>query len=230
MEHRRRWIALGVAAGLVLALPVAGLAQQRFVDVADDNPHAPGIGFVADAGITVGCTPDGSEFCPEDALTRQQMASFLFRASGYDPAVGPVFNALNTSLVNGEFMFTGFEDYDLDGGAPTECTTTNMGEPVPMEAVTITHHATAVPDGPTSLVNVAVDVDRDDTDGDYDVCFTRVDGEDLDAGTYETTYQAAVLVFGGAPVDPDDDFVPAEAGEVGVDRATAEALREARGR
>jgi hypothetical protein len=36
------------------------------------------IAKLATAGITRGCTP--SRFCPEDPVTRQQMAAFLHRA------------------------------------------------------------------------------------------------------------------------------------------------------
>jgi hypothetical protein len=223
VEHRNRWIVLGVAGALVLALPVAGLADHRFEDVPDDSPHATGIDFVADFGITLGCVPDGSRFCPTDDLSRQQMATFLYRASGYDPAVGPVVNAFNTALVNGEYTFTGFEDFPVEGGQATECQTTNMGEPVPMGAVVIDHHLTAVPQGATSEVNVAVEVDRDATDGGYEVCFTSLTGDDLEPGVYETSFQAAVFVF-----MPEDDFVPATADPRGVDLETAEAVGAAR--
>jgi hypothetical protein len=224
MEQRNRWIVLGVAGALVLALPVAGLADHYFDDVADDNPHATGIEFVADWGITLGCVEDGSRFCPTDDLTRQQMATFLYRTSGYDPEIGPVVNAFNSMLNNGEFTFTGVEDYELEGGEATECVGTNMGEPIEMDAVVIDHQLTAVPAGATSEVNVAVEVDRDDVDGDYDVCFTRVDGQDLDAGWYETSFQAAVYVF----LHDDVDFSSAEADQGGVDLETAEAVGRAR--
>ena len=49
-----------------------------FVDVGDDHRHVAGIGSVASAGISEGCG-DG-RFCPEQPVTRQQMATFLVRA------------------------------------------------------------------------------------------------------------------------------------------------------
>ena len=36
--------------------------------------------WLATEGITRGCVPDGTEFCPKDSVTRGQMAAFLVRA------------------------------------------------------------------------------------------------------------------------------------------------------
>lgn len=52
--------------------------DSAFADVPADHPHATGIGAVARAGITTGCTTDS--YCPEGPVTRAQMASFLVRA------------------------------------------------------------------------------------------------------------------------------------------------------
>lgn len=43
------------------------------------------IAALASAGITKGCNPpDNTEFCPDDPVTRGQMAAFLVRAFGYE--------------------------------------------------------------------------------------------------------------------------------------------------
>ena len=49
---------------------------------ADDegSVHEVSIVAIADAGITTGCTVDGTAFCPDDLVTRAQMATFLMRA------------------------------------------------------------------------------------------------------------------------------------------------------
>lgn len=52
---------------------------QRFSDVVS-SVHRPAINAIADAGITVGCA-DGL-FCPNQAVRRAEMASFLARALG----------------------------------------------------------------------------------------------------------------------------------------------------
>ena len=54
---------------------------DRFRDIAG-NPHRGAINAVAREGITGGCNADGTLFCPANAVTRDQMASFLAR--GFD--------------------------------------------------------------------------------------------------------------------------------------------------
>ena len=63
-----------------LSLPAATAAQSRgFGDVAG-SVHRDAIYALAAAGITVGCNPEGTAYCPDDPVTRAQMASFLTRA------------------------------------------------------------------------------------------------------------------------------------------------------
>lgn len=59
-----------------LDLPRAGSAGFR--DVSAANPHRATIDALAASGITRGCAP--ARYCPTDAVTRAQMASFLVRA------------------------------------------------------------------------------------------------------------------------------------------------------
>ena len=55
-----------------------------FVDD-DGNLHEPNIAAIAAAGVTLGCdATDPTLYCPEDEVTRDQMASFLVRAFGLD--------------------------------------------------------------------------------------------------------------------------------------------------
>jgi hypothetical protein len=67
-----------MAAFLVRTLGLPAGAD-RFTD---DNGHTfePDINSLAQAGITVGCT--ATSFCPDQSLTRAQMASFLVRSLG----------------------------------------------------------------------------------------------------------------------------------------------------
>ena len=69
-----------------LGLPAAA-TEPGFVDA--DGTHADAIARVAAAGITLGCTADGTRFCPRDPVTRAQMASFLGRALDLDPRIPP---------------------------------------------------------------------------------------------------------------------------------------------
>jgi hypothetical protein len=71
-----------------------GPAESRFCDVLPDYWAWPHIQAIADAGITSGCGP--TSYCPEDPVTRAQMAVFLLRGiygGGYraPAATGGVF-------------------------------------------------------------------------------------------------------------------------------------------
>lgn len=73
-----------VVTGLVMIASMAGalvgLASHQFNDVATDHVFHEDIAWLAESGITRGCNPPANdEFCPEDSVTRGQMAAFLHR-------------------------------------------------------------------------------------------------------------------------------------------------------
>ncbi|MDJ0953603.1 MAG: excalibur calcium-binding domain-containing protein [Acidimicrobiia bacterium] len=71
--------AVGLAAG---SLPPGG----SFTDD-DGNVHEANIEAIAAEGITLGCNPPTNDmFCPNDTVTREQMATFLTRALDLPPA------------------------------------------------------------------------------------------------------------------------------------------------
>ena len=77
-----------------LGLP-AGSAS--FSDVGS-SVHAANIGALATAGVTKGCNPpDNTLFCPQDTVTREQMATFLVRALGL-PAGSASFSDVGSSV------------------------------------------------------------------------------------------------------------------------------------
>jgi hypothetical protein len=55
-------------------------ASQRFNDVPPANVFYNFIDRLAVLQITLGCTPDHTLYCPNDSVTRAQMAAFLVRA------------------------------------------------------------------------------------------------------------------------------------------------------
>jgi hypothetical protein len=65
---------------------VARTAGSGFVDVPSTHAHLEGITFVDVAEISQGCRVD--RFCPDQSVTRGQMATFLFNALGLEPG-GP---------------------------------------------------------------------------------------------------------------------------------------------
>ena len=68
----------------------SGIPGTRFLDiVGTGHPHWMFIERLAELGITKGCTTDGQRFCPDDSVTRAQMASFLVRAFNLSAAEQP---------------------------------------------------------------------------------------------------------------------------------------------
>jgi outer membrane protein assembly factor BamB len=85
-----------MATFLARALDLSGGSVSQFSDVRAGHTHAPGIGAVAADGITRGCA--SGLFCPNDPVTRDQMATFIARGLDLDrgldgcPAVGATTN------------------------------------------------------------------------------------------------------------------------------------------
>ena len=80
----RRWrpsVGLLVAAAVGALLPTAAFATHAGFGDGPFAPHAAGVHYMGETGITAGCG-DGSNYCPDDAVTRAQMATFLHRMSG----------------------------------------------------------------------------------------------------------------------------------------------------
>ena len=69
----------------------AEIPDSRFSDVAADSFHGPFIERMAELGVTSGCG-DGTGFCPDGTVTRNQMAVFLTRAFELDPGPDPGFS------------------------------------------------------------------------------------------------------------------------------------------
>jgi hypothetical protein len=75
----RRLAVIGVA-GLLLALPVAVSASHIFSDVPTSNTFHKVISTLYGSRITGGC--GSGKYCPNDAVTRGQMAAFMVRGLG----------------------------------------------------------------------------------------------------------------------------------------------------
>jgi serine protease len=87
-----------MAAFLVRALGLTADTHPGFVDVGSSSTFVDDIGKLATAGITRGCNPPGNDrFCPDDSVTRAQMASFLVRALGLTADTHPGFVDVGSS-------------------------------------------------------------------------------------------------------------------------------------
>lgn len=84
-------LTLAVAAAAAVSVPAAASAGYAPFDDGPFGVHEPGIDWAADRGVTAGCTP--AEYCPNEAVTRAQMATFLQRLSGHADGVAPAVDA-----------------------------------------------------------------------------------------------------------------------------------------
>lgn len=87
-----------MAAFLARALDLPGHTSVDFVDD-DGSVFENAIERIASAGVTQGCNPPAnSRFCPDDYVTRGQMAAFLARALGLPPSHAVDFRDDNGSM------------------------------------------------------------------------------------------------------------------------------------
>lgn len=95
MNHRPRGhIILVALLTMLVTVPITAVATHIFTDVSDENVHRNSIAWLADSGVTRGCNPpDNDQFCPKDEVTREQMATFMYRLSGNDEETEPSVNA-----------------------------------------------------------------------------------------------------------------------------------------
>jgi S-layer homology domain len=122
-SRRLRWARpLVLTLTLVVGVPTV-LASDGFSDVDASSVHHDNINRLATAGVTLGC--GGGQFCPGDAVLRDQMASFLVRglprvasASWVDVPTGnvePIATAsltIDTGVPPGATNSTGFLKID----------------------------------------------------------------------------------------------------------------------
>ena len=88
---RVRGTILAIVAATTIAFPIGVLAAHQFADVSNSNIFHGDIDALVDAGITAGC--GGSNYCPNQAVTRGQMAAFMNRLGALAPGKVPVVNA-----------------------------------------------------------------------------------------------------------------------------------------
>ena len=72
-----------MASLLARAFDLPSGTPSTFIDVDGQSVHADDIDALAATGITTGCNVDGTRFCPDETLTRGQLASLLRRAINF---------------------------------------------------------------------------------------------------------------------------------------------------
>jgi len=69
-----------MASFLARALKLSGTSLRFFEDVPPTHPYFAAIGAIRAAGITLGCATLPDRYCPDQPLTRGQMAALIVRA------------------------------------------------------------------------------------------------------------------------------------------------------
>lgn len=74
---RRARFAMLAALAFAVALPAGAQSCAGFSDVAAASPFCPNVEWIRNRGVTLGCT--ATTYCPNDPVTRLQMAAFMNR-------------------------------------------------------------------------------------------------------------------------------------------------------
>jgi hypothetical protein len=99
-RQRRHLLApAAVVAAFAVAFPLGVLAAISFSDVPPSHPFYNHIQAVAEAGVTTGC--GGGKYCPDDNVTRGQMAAFMNRLGALGAGKTPVVNANTARSTDG---------------------------------------------------------------------------------------------------------------------------------
>lgn len=80
-----RWVRTILIVGVtaLIVAPLTAVATHSFTDVPDSNTFHADIEWLKDSGVTRGCNPPANtEYCPDDNVTRGQMAAFMRRLAG----------------------------------------------------------------------------------------------------------------------------------------------------
>jgi hypothetical protein len=99
---RKRWVAFFATAAVLIATPLAVVGTHSFIDVPTSNVHHADISWLKDADVTRGCNPGqgNTRYCPDDPVTRAQMATFMRRLA--QNKVVDAATANNSSQLNGK--------------------------------------------------------------------------------------------------------------------------------
>ena len=92
------------------------MAPAGFSDVPTDHFAGPAVDWLAETGITKGCT--ATSYCPAGTVTRAEMAAFLWRLEGSPEGLAPAgFSDVPTDHFAGPAI-----DWLLASGTTTGCT------------------------------------------------------------------------------------------------------------
>ena len=91
-KHLKALLAMSIVMSTMTLGAGQAAASDVFTDVPDSNIFHDNIVWMHETGITRGCNPpDNDQFCPDDSVTRGQMAAFFVRGLGLTDTGGTDF-------------------------------------------------------------------------------------------------------------------------------------------
>lgn len=146
MRGRFRWVLFIVA--LVVAAPTAVWASHQFVDVPDSHVFHDDIAWLADNGVTLGCNPpDNDRFCPDEEVTRGEMAAFMRRLAEGGVVDAGSMGGLTAEQLGGTHVGNAIFDEAIPGEVGKELFNVEIIAPRGGGALTMTADVAVTTDG-----------------------------------------------------------------------------------
>lgn len=97
----RRWVRIAMIVGVtaLIVAPLTAVAMHSFDDVPNTHTFHNDIDWLKNADVTRGCNPpDNDRFCPDENVTRGQMAAFMKRLAGTFGTAGDGVTDFNSNI------------------------------------------------------------------------------------------------------------------------------------
>lgn len=184
-----RPVLLTILVTALLAFPMGiVLASHQFSDVPNSNPFHADVDALVDSGVTAGC--GGGKYCPNNSVTRGQMAVFLNKLGALGAGTLTNVDALSVNGIVPEFANTTLT-VSASEASHCEVRTNATGASDFVAFVQLISPAT-----PSAIDNYAYWVTYDGVDPDeFNVCVSTVSGGNLPTGQY--VVQIGTLEFIG---------------------------------
>ena len=114
-----------MAAFLVRALGYTSSGSGDYFNDTNGHIFEDAINKLRAAGVTQGCNPSGTRFCPDRRVTRGEMAAFLGRAFNYTAGVGTTTSSTTTGI-SSRAPSTGCEQRESPLAATRRATTASV--------------------------------------------------------------------------------------------------------
>lgn len=193
----KRWVRTAMIVGVtaLIVAPLTAVAGHVFDDVPGSHTFHDNITWLADAGVTKGCNPpDNTEYCPDDNVTRGQMAAFMERFAGYIGARdGTPAQADNATTAGDADTLQGFGPGDL---TPQVYEARNDGAVDLVEGTTNELASLTLPPG-----NYLIFARADLNNNAGDVTSVNAGDCELTAGSTSNTYEVPGLFGSNGPGD-----------------------------